>query len=121
MFDALIIGFGQNRKSLPASFLSIRLIGRYAYPIFPDDGYMGVYGTYLIRGYPLWTTVPASMAVHRETWGTPMVMDATDLEYLLMRGFVTAVIAFVILTALALQARWLGLIARLDCREALAF
>src|SRR5262249_20638701 len=98
----------------------VKLIGRYAYPVIPDDGYMAVYGRYLGWGYSLISTVPASMSTHWDTFDPPMVRDSVETSSLTVRAVVTAVIAFVILTALALQARCLGLIARLDCREALA-
>jgi hypothetical protein len=118
MFSFFLIDLLPNSQVMLAKH-GVILAGRYYYPVIPEPGYLSAYAEYLGLGYPLWTTIPASLAAPYTWFTAPMILDSDETIYLLIRMAITVAVGFVILTALAIQARWLGLIARLDCREAL--
>jgi len=119
MFSFLLIDLFPNSRAVLAQH-GVSLAGRYYYPVIPEPGFLGAYASLVARGYPCWTTIPASLAKPYTAEVAPVILECGETLYMLLRMLITAVVSFVLLTSLAIQARWLGLLARLDCPEALS-
>jgi hypothetical protein len=82
-----------------------------------DTLIMGVYGEQLGKGYSLIGAIPASLAMDISNRYDPYPIGLTSREYLLARILFTLYIVSVMLAALAVQARWLGLLSTMDSRR----
>jgi hypothetical protein len=82
-----------------------------------DTLVMHFYGDSLRHGYTLLGAIPASLAL-----GTLTGYDSVNIwmwpeQYLAFRMFLTLLIVTAILSVLAIQARWLGLLSTIDARR----
>jgi hypothetical protein len=78
---------------------------------------MGTYGSSLRQGYALLGAIPASLAMHTSNGYFLESVGLHDWSYLAYRMFFTLVIVTGMLSALAVQARWLGLLTTVDSRR----
>lgn len=88
----------------------------YSCVYFVDAQHLRLYQYYLIHGIPLSSALPASLNLFHLRHLGHWTIELDDWLFLLIRAVHTAIIAVVWLTALTIQAYWLGLIARLDLR-----
>jgi hypothetical protein len=102
---------------------SVRIInnfpffGNVIYHSAEESKLMEVYNWALKQGYTLIGAIPASlfMPISHQYW-TDWVFDA-PWKYLIMRMLFTVFIVTCMLAALAVQARWLGLLSTMDSRR----
>jgi len=90
--------------------------GNYSRVFFVDAHHLRLYLHFLNHGIPLSLALPASLNMGLNFDLRPWTMELDSRLILLIRAAHTAVIAVVCLTALMIQAYWLGLIARLELR-----
>ncbi len=82
-----------------------------------DSLIMGSYFDSLRHGYTLLGAIPASLAMHTSNGYFLESVGLTARSYLVYRMFFTLVIVTGMLSALAVQARWLGLLTTVDARR----
>jgi hypothetical protein len=84
---------------------------------FVELNHLNLYGHHLAHGMPLSSALPVSLGQPRHAYDGPWTIETGDVAYLLVRAAHTAVIVFVWLVALTLQAHWLAQVARLELRR----
>lgn len=118
VFSPLIVDVFPNSEQVMESS-RMPYMGFFPNETLPDPMFIRLYGIRLSRGYCLTTAVPSSLADPTTLDSRRIHFDVRVTAYLLARMTIATIVSAIILTALALQARWLGLLARLDSREAL--
>jgi hypothetical protein len=111
-FSFYVLDLFPNSEELAPKF-GIPLAGNYEVVLFPDDNHLALYTYYLKHGLPLSLALPSSLMNAPTILSRPWILSTSGPTYLAMRAFHTALVASVWLTSLALQARCLGLLARL--------
>ncbi len=85
-----------------------------------DSVIFGLYGQSLRQGYTLLGAIPASLALGRTTGYDPaFILHTGPWVYLAYRMGYTLLIVAGMLSALAVQARWLGLLSTIDSRRSI--
>ena len=115
MFSYYVVDLYPDPERVAPQY-GIPLAGNYHFPVVPDDRHMKLYRHWLDRGMPLSAALPSSLGVPHTPGDFAWAIDMTDSHYWWNRTLHSAAIAVVWLTALVLQAYWLGLIARLERR-----
>lgn len=87
--------------------------GLYALAMFPHQNHLALYAHHLRQGLTLSMGLPASLLNPPHLVKLPWSIEMTEESYLAVRAAHTCLVAAVWLTALAIQARCLGLLARL--------
>jgi hypothetical protein len=82
-----------------------------------DSVMFGLYGQSLRQGYTLLGAIPASLALGRTSGYDTLPLQTSAVPYLLYRMGFTLLIVAGMLSALAVQARWLGLLSTIDSRR----
>jgi hypothetical protein len=82
-----------------------------------DSVVFGLYGQSLRRGYTLLGAIPASLALGRTSGYDTIAMHTWPWVYFAYRLGYTLLIVAGVLGALAVQARWLGLLSTIDSRR----
>jgi hypothetical protein len=85
-----------------------------------DTFILGSYGESLGQGYTLLGAIPASLAMDTSSRLYLGAINLNPKSYLAHRMFFTLVLATGMLCALAVQARWLGLLSTIDSRRSAA-
>lgn len=88
--------------------------GLYAFNGLPDHGHLGLYVHHLRHGLALSMGLPASLLDPPHLVRLPWSIELSERAYLAVRAAHTCLVAAVWLSALAIQARCLGLLARLS-------
>ena len=88
--------------------------------IASDSIVLGLYGDSLRSGYTLLGAIPASLALGTLNGYEPWVIGIGPTGYLVYRMVFTLVIVAGMLSVLAVQARWLGLLSTMDSRRSAA-
>ena len=111
-FSFYVLDLFPNSQELAPTF-GIPRAGNYAVIYFPDDNHLALYQYYLRKGLPLSLALPSSLLTASTMSSRPWVMETSEPIYLSMRVFHTTLVAAVWLTAMTVQARCLGILARL--------
>ncbi len=83
----------------------------------PGSTLLALYGQSLGMGYTLLGAIPASLALGRTTGYDTLTLHTGPWVYLAYRMGYTLLIVAGMLSALAIQARWLGLLSTIDSRR----
>jgi hypothetical protein len=83
----------------------------------PNSVIFSLYGQSLRQGYTLLGAIPASLALGRTTGYDTLTLRTGPWVYLAYRMGYTLLIVAGVLSALAVQARWLGLLSTIDSRR----
>ena len=105
-----------------AERFGISLAGNYAMTLLPNENEVALYLYQLRHGVTLSAALPASVMDPSKAYLRPWALETSDTAYLIIRGFHTTIVAAVWFAALTVQARCLGLLARLwDWQQPLPF
>ncbi|MFO0910999.1 MAG: hypothetical protein U0794_22120 [Isosphaeraceae bacterium] len=91
----------------------VAAIGNFSQVYLPEPGHFAFYGYHVRHGLTLAMAIPSSLMNPTTLYDQPFYVEITRGTYLVMRALHTWIIAGAWLTALAIQARCLGLLARL--------
>lgn len=96
-----------------AERFGIPLAGNYAVSSLPDERHVALYFHHLKHGMTLSMALPSSLLDPSTVFLRPWALETSERGYMMIRAFHTGLVAMVWFAALTVQARCLGLLARL--------
>jgi hypothetical protein len=115
-FSLLVIDMFPKPTGLDTTH-SFPSINQIDYRAMPDSYHVACYGEAASRGYTFLGAIPASIAMKATNGYEPRWFMILDKQYFMQRICFTVFILTCMLAALAIQARWLGLLTTMDSRR----
>ena len=116
MFPFLVLDIFPKPSTVRLDF-GIPFFGESDFRKMPDSVFIDLYRDRLRQGYTFVGALPASLALQTKNGFDPWALWMTDRKYLVIRLLFTLMVAMGVLGVMAVQARWLGLLASIDDRR----